>query len=304
MAVVELGNSIMEDRGTPAIAHRSDVGSVELLDMCTTELSGPERDEHKGDQITPVLLRVINAALLRGENVVLLSRRNKIAYYVNYPTNDNVGVGELEKFVSHVRSYFPENDRPRITISTAHGYKGRENEAVVIIDAKDGCYPLIHPNWKYLRIFGIGIDRVIAEERRLLYVAATRATQSVVIITSGDQKGQFIGELEKFLDIKQIDFTSLPRIDRIENHQVLIRVFNCFSVKDELKKEGFKWDPTTKAWFRNIASESFKSDEYIKRYWNIGDVLIQVFDSNMRMIWDSRVDTLPTRKNDSHTTGA
>ena len=62
MAVVELGNSIMEDRGTPAIAHRSDVGSVELLDMCSTEISGPERDEHKGDQITPVLLRVINAA--------------------------------------------------------------------------------------------------------------------------------------------------------------------------------------------------------------------------------------------------
>ena len=303
MAVVELGNSIMEDRGTPAIAHRSDVGSVELLDMCSTEISGPERDEHKGDQITPVLLRVINAALLRGENVVLLSRSNNIAYYVNYPADDNGVVGGLEKFITHVRSYFPEDDQPRITISTAHGYKGRENEAVVIIDAKDGCYPLIHPNWKYLRIFGISIDRVLAEERRLLYVAATRATRSVVIITSGDQKSQFIGELEKILDIKQIEFTALPRIDRIENHQVLIRVFNCFAVKDELKKEGFKWDPTTKAWFRYIASQSFKSDEYVKRSWNIGDVLIQVFGSNMRMIWDSKVDTLSSRKNDSHTTG-
>ena len=290
-SVVELGNGIMDDRGEPSVAHRSDKGSVQFLDLKRSAISSLEADNHKGDLITPVLIRIASASLSRGQNVVILCRRNSIPYYVQYRPEDKQKSDGLEKYLEHVRRYLPEGDQERITISTAHGYKGLENDSVVIIDVMEGSYPLIHQFWRYLRVFGTDIENVISEERRLFYVAATRATESVVLITNSDQKSQFIGELEKVLDIKQVELSAFPPVDRIDSNQVLIRVFNCFAVKDELKREGFKWDPTSKAWFRRVASQSFRPDEYMKRPWNTGEVSIKVFASDMSIIWKSGINT-------------
>src|SRR4029450_9187279 len=40
-----------------------------------------------------------------------------------------------------------EPDRGRVTISTTHKYKGLEQSAVIVLDALDRSYPLIHTTW-------------------------------------------------------------------------------------------------------------------------------------------------------------
>jgi len=41
-----------------------------------------------------------------------------------------------------------------ICISTTHRFKGLEEPAVIVLDAVQRSYPLIHPHWVFPRIFG------------------------------------------------------------------------------------------------------------------------------------------------------
>lgn len=38
-----------------------------------------------------------------------------------------------DRFLGHVRSFLPEEDRKRVSISTTHRYKGLEQDAVIIV---------------------------------------------------------------------------------------------------------------------------------------------------------------------------
>ena len=65
---------------------------------------------------------------------------------------------------------------------TSHRSKGLERDIVIVADAVKGRYPLLHPDNELLSVLDYGPSDVIAEERRLLYVAATRAEHSLFII--------------------------------------------------------------------------------------------------------------------------
>src|SRR5699024_4477064 len=105
----------------------------------------------------------------------------------------NVAVGDhripdrLNRFLAHLRNFLPEQDRERVTISTAHGFKGLESPAVIVLDALAGEYPLIHPSWVFLRVFGHSPEVIEAEERRLFYVAMTRASRSLALVTDANR---------------------------------------------------------------------------------------------------------------------
>lgn len=83
-----------------------------------------ERTRHNKDKATPALLRLVRRVLDSGHEVVMLLRRNDVPWFVNYPREAATGIDGLERFAEHIRSYLPENDRRRVTASTAHKYKG------------------------------------------------------------------------------------------------------------------------------------------------------------------------------------
>ena len=72
----------------------------------------------------------------------------------------------------------------KVSALTTHKSKGLEYPAVIILDANDYRYPLVHSHWKYQRIFGDTKSKLIAEEKRLLYVALTRGIESLEIVTA------------------------------------------------------------------------------------------------------------------------
>jgi DNA helicase-2/ATP-dependent DNA helicase PcrA len=60
-----------------------------------------------------------------------------------------------------------------LVLSTAHSAKGREWDAVFVIWAVDGYFPLAR---------SLGDDAQVEEERRLLYVAMTRARNQLAVV--------------------------------------------------------------------------------------------------------------------------
>lgn len=68
----------------------------------------------------------------------------------------------------------PLLDEDYLTLSTIHSAKGQEWRSVFILNVVDGCIP---------SDLGVGSTHEVEEERRLLYVAMTRARDSLSLIT-------------------------------------------------------------------------------------------------------------------------
>ncbi|MEH2330129.1 3'-5' exonuclease [Nostoc sp.] len=109
-----------------------------------------------------------------------------------------------------VRSYLPKESRKAITISTAHKYKGLQNDVVIILDAVPRCYPLIHPDLMFNRVFGDSIEQVVDEDRRLFYVALTRAVEQLFILTETKNLSPFVEELKSRKRINLLDWLDYP----------------------------------------------------------------------------------------------
>ena len=144
-AIVQAGNALMAGKGEPAVASSHEQGRVlvgESGQFTPTEI---EQSRHQGDDITPAVLRVVSWLLRDDLDVVVLSRRNGLPWYVTTASTRTTGPPGLEGFVDRIRSFLPEEDQDRVTISTTHKYKGLEKAAVVVVDALRGCLPLDSP---------------------------------------------------------------------------------------------------------------------------------------------------------------
>jgi DNA helicase IV len=173
-SIVEIGNTLMQGLGVSARANKSDIGKVEIVDLGIFQPTHKEEEEHRGDILTPAILRLVNKVINEGKEVVLLSRKNSLnslPWYVNYAKIRNLPRnGKLENFLKLLRFHLPEDLQHKLTISTAHKYKGLEKKVVIVLDAVPRCYPLLHPDLMFTRIFGDTIERVVEEERQVKYL--------------------------------------------------------------------------------------------------------------------------------------
>ena len=288
-SVVKLGNGIMRGKGTPAIPHQSQNGSIGLIDIQKSQISGMEMEEHGGDVITPALIRILEVELQQNirRNVVLLCRENRVPYYVQYKESMVTTAQGLEKFLEHLKSFISKEDSARLSISTAHGYKGLENDAVIILDAIERSYPLIHSDWKFTQIFGSSVQQIVEEERRLFYVAATRSKELIYMITESDQPSEFLADLEDLPEMERLSLSDFPAISRVKTDHYVIQVFDSYSVKEDLKKDGYRWDSTTKYWYKQVQKSLFSIEEIQLKIWNNGKVRIKVYSGDLELIWES-----------------
>ncbi|WFB07534.1 ATP-dependent helicase [Streptomyces sp. LX-29] len=109
-----------------------------------------------------------------------------------------------------------------VRLMTAHRSKGLEWRLVVVAGVQEGLWPDLRRRGSLLEADRIGRDglaeplsqgALLAEERRLFYVAATRAKQRLVVTAvkaaaeDGDQPSRFLGEL----GVEAVDVTHRPR---------------------------------------------------------------------------------------------
>ncbi len=76
-----------------------------------------------------------------------------------------------------------EHDSSRVSLLTIHSAKGLEYNTVFIV----GCEERLFPHWRSID----DGEKALSEERRLMYVAMTRAERSLYLTHANFRKGEF-----------------------------------------------------------------------------------------------------------------
>ncbi len=289
-SVVEIGNAVMAHDGGPGgVPIRTDRGLVQLCRVDDFEASAAEQQRHAGDDITPAVARLCRGFLDRGLDIAILARRRGMPWYVNFQT-PGVGRDGLTRFQEHIRSLFPEADRARISASTVHAYKGLEASAVILLDVVDRSYPLIHPNWVLTRVFGDTIERIDAEERRLLYVAITRAKDALAIVTDGTHPSPYLADIQRHVDLAPLSWAEWPPCPSLDGASLEVRVHNSYQVRDQLKALGYRWNASGRYWYRAIMADGFSIESLHRQAWAKDGVRIEVLTETGDLVHRWRAD--------------
>ena len=247
-SVVEAGNRLMKGRGTPGRSAADVTGGVYVAKLEKYRIAPLERLCHDSRRYVSAVVRLIRR-LMRGarygtpvRNVVMLSRTG------TEPERHTA----LERFFGGVRRLLTTEERDRITVSTVHKYKGREEDAVLILDGLVRRFPLIHPTWEVFRVFGDRVDKLEEEERRLFYVALTRAKHEVVILSETDFASPYLADI-KALPLRWEDCPVCP--DFVE-----VRISGGYDDMSLLKRMSYTWYRQGRYWHCAYPKASFSLD--------------------------------------------
>lgn len=273
-SIVKIGNALMKDFGKPAIASKEKEGTILIVDLDKFDPNPVEKKEHSGDIITPCVLRIINKTLSDGLDVIILCRRNGIPFSVHYEESKlikNKVDYSNEMFLQHIRSFFPKELQKRITISTTHKYKGLEKSVVIVLDAVNRSYPLIHPDWVFNSVFGDTVQTITQEERRLFYVALTRAIDTLIIFTKVSEESPFLLDIKENYSLNYLKWDLYPRASILneDKKRLIIQVTKKepFEVKEKLKAEGYKFNGIRKLWERDYPVIGFDINTIQNQIW-------------------------------------
>jgi DNA helicase-4 len=283
--IIKVSNCLMNGLGITAQPYTKNRGWVRFCTLDSFKPSAIERDRHNGYEMTPALLRVIRNFLDRGLDVVMLSRMNATPWYISYNDIELQESKALSRFLEHVRFCLPEEDRVRVTVSTVHKYKGLESDAVIVLDAIANRYPLIHPHWFFLRVFDNSIEKIEQEERRLFYVAMTRAQNSLALFTETSAKSPYLNDIQKHMNIKLLTWDELPPVPSLESPRLEIRVFNVYDVRDKLKNLKYQWNNEKKYWCRAVMAEGFSFDVLLEQPRVSSKVSIEVYSEKLELLY-------------------
>ncbi len=107
-------------------------------------------------------------------------------YEVLKDEDNNLNLEKIEKLGDF------KNDKSHITITTMHKSKGLEADIVILLDVCETVIPAIHPSNEFFEIFGRTPDKILDEEKRLFYVAITRAREKLFILTEEGKESEFL----------------------------------------------------------------------------------------------------------------
>ena len=298
-SIVAIGNALMKGLGKPAFAHKQTSGKVLVSDLDKFEPSLIEKKRHGYDKITPAVVRLANKAVKAGKDVVMLCRKNTLPKNQDQAGGDGRG---LDRYLDLVHSFFPKDLKERISKSTVHKYKGLEKSMVIVLDAVARRYPLIHPNWVFSRILGDSPEKIVEEERRIFYVALTRAVDTLVVVTEEGSKSPFLEELENTKPLTAIKWADYPPVRGLATHLVVI-VGNqerrgsapTIDVKDPLRASGYGYQKQSNfgpVWEKSFPVEGFRIETLKSEVWAkpADGIVIRIFDYTETLVGQYLID--------------
>lgn len=108
---------------------------------------------------------------------------------------------DLTVFENRLKQCFEPKERrvrfakKRVQAKTVHKYKGLEADVVILLEVCEGRFPLVHADSRLFEPLGLTIQSVLDEERRLFYVALTRAVEKLFILTEQGRFSPYLDEI-------------------------------------------------------------------------------------------------------------
>ena len=133
----------------------------------------------------------------RANEIMLLHRNNETN--LEGITLEDLANG-LKWGLEQLRVMRPDEFDEKIHIMTMHKSKGLEAEVVIILEADEGVIPKLHPDTLLYGLFGETEDISLADQKRLFYVAMTRAKKRLYIIHDDSNGPGFIKYLGKTIE--------------------------------------------------------------------------------------------------------
>jgi DNA helicase-4 len=253
--IVALGNAVMQDRGVPANAAQSLAGLIFIIyidDFVGNEKESEYFGRYGYDLV--VLSRLLNMHVQNKRNVTVLSRTS----------------APLEDVFPKIRQLFDNSDNQKLMRSTTHGYKGLEQESIILWDVTDRQYPMLHTHWIFGRILGDTLEQIIEDERRLFYVGVTRASKTLYIVTRRQSMSPFLAAAIKSITVSvtELSINTLPPIKSLHRGAVIVRLTGgTFSVKDAIKQNSYKWNQARTAWEKILDVDEFSPASLARESW-------------------------------------
>jgi len=208
--VVAAGNRLMDGRGSPARISRDALGRIETKYPGDVWMEFRQGDQFKQDRESDALYlpprpdgRSPTEAGLRQARVLKLCTK----IILEDPTQKTLLLARtgnvygmeltdlrerLIRILSNRLEAKPESLEKNIAVMTVHGSKGQEAHRVIILDATQRQFPKIHPDNLLFELFGVTPHLVLEEEKRLFYVAMTRAEHCMYILTEKGDESPYI----------------------------------------------------------------------------------------------------------------
>jgi DNA helicase-4 len=225
-AVVGAGNLLMAGRGDAAKISRNAMGLIRTIYLSDSWIEfrqgnqfAKERDANsiylppRTDGKNPSELALRQAQALKAcaqiiiqdpaKKTLLLARTGRV-----YGLDAEGFREKLIKALSTFDGIETKTLEQNLSIMTAHGSKGQESSRVIILDVTKRQFPKIHPDNLLFELFGVTPHTVLEEERRLFYVAMTRAEHELYLVTEKGEESHYLAEISgsaEKSDYKDID---------------------------------------------------------------------------------------------------
>ena len=127
---------------------------------------------------------------VRAKEILILHRNNEM----NLCGVSLNGFGRGLKWGLDRLGILPEEEfESKVRLMTMHKSKGLEAEVVIILEADEGVIPKAHPDTILYKMFGETEEVALADQKRLFYVAMTRAKKRLYIISEGGGFVKYLG---------------------------------------------------------------------------------------------------------------
>ncbi|MDO8452046.1 MAG: UvrD-helicase domain-containing protein [bacterium] len=178
--IVTRSNNLMRETcGANAIACKSGGGTYF---QAINQIGSKVPEEILSEYIEATRNNIVQfIRLYPGKHITILHRNNKI-----------LGIS-LDYFLNKVR--YQQSWGDRVKISNIHQFKGNEDDIVIIINATGWNHPMMHPARSRQRLLGLTDEKIQSAERRLFYVAMTRAKEILCLITEYGNPSQYISDI-------------------------------------------------------------------------------------------------------------
>lgn len=251
-AIVQAGNAVMSGNGRRGRTKLGG-GRVLLADTGNLELSEPELEHWRGDRLTAGLCRIVRRELAAGRHVAVLSRTKKA----------------VEQTIRKIHEQLPDFQQEMVSGCTAHNFKGQQRDSVVILDASARKFPMLHPDSLFVRIFGEEVEDTIEQERRLFYVAVTRARSNLFFLLDDTQMSPFLEDIERTGLLEYLDWTEWDLSDSpVRGTQIIVknrttRGGGTWHIKHALATTQFRWSAARRCWWRQVPEDSLECEAFL-----------------------------------------